>query len=151
MAGEGTNVASRRCQGKEWWLIARGGDDRLEVFTLDLPGEQTLPVFSFEEEAEAFLWLGGTDTGGWRPRRTGPGELISMLYGPCSGANSVALDPLPGMVTDRTVGLVSVGWERFVNRIVGAVDPTSLRRLVAPGAHTDKTHTFDSFAGRPPV
>ena len=151
MAGEGTNVAFRRRQVKEWWLIARDREDRLEVFTLDLPGEQTLPVFSFEEEAEAFLWLGGTDTGGWQPRRIGPGELISILYGPCSGASSVALDPLPGMITDRTVGLVSVGWERFVNRIVGAVDPTSLRGLVAPGAHTDKTQTFDSFAGRPPV
>ena len=150
MAREGTNAATGRRQGKEWWLIARHGDDRLEVLTLDLPGEQTLPVFSFEEEAEAFLWLGGADTGGWQPRRTGSWELASMLYGPCSGASSVALDPLPGMVTDGTIGLVSVGRERFVNRIVAAGDSTSMPGLAVPGPRAGKTQTSDPLTGRPP-
>jgi len=150
VAREGTNAALVRCQGKEWWLIARDGDDRLEVLTLDLPGEQMLPVFSFEEEAEAFLWLGGADTDGWQPRHIGPGELASLLYGPCSGASSVALDPLPGMVADRTVGLVSVGRERFVNRILVAGDPTVPRGPRYLGPRAGKTETFDPLAGRPP-
>jgi hypothetical protein len=139
-----------RRQRKGWWLIARNGDDRLEVLTFDLSGEQTLPVFSFEEEARVFLWLGGADAGGWQPRRTGPGELVSMLYGPFSGTSSVALDPLPGMVTDGTVGLVSVDRERFVNRILAAGDPTSLRRLAVPRPRAGKTETFDPLACRPP-
>jgi len=150
VAREGTSAAPGRRQGKGWWLIARDGDDRLEVLTLDLSGEQTLPVFSFEEEAEAFLWLGCADTGGWHARRTGSWELASILYGPCSGASSVALDPLPGMVDDGTVGLVSVGRERFVNRIVAAGDSTSMPGLAVPGSRAGKTQTSDPLAGRPP-
>ena len=150
MAREGTKAAPGRRQGKEWWLIARDLDDRLEVLTFDLPGGQTLPVFSFEEEAEAFLWLGGAYTHGWQPRRTRSAELASMLYGPCSGASSVALDPLPEMATDMTVGLVSIGRERFVDRILAAGDPTSRRGSRYLGPRAGKTQTFDPLAARPP-
>jgi hypothetical protein len=76
-----------------------------------------LPVFSFEEEAEMFLRLGNYDGGSWRARESSAGELISVLCGPCKDVRGVALDPLPEMLKDGTVGLVEVGRERFVEEI----------------------------------
>jgi hypothetical protein len=39
------------------------------VFTLGSDDEETLPIFSFEEEAETFLWLGMVfDLAGWGRR-----------------------------------------------------------------------------------
>ena len=64
---------------------------------MDCGGEQALPVFSGEGEAEMFVWLGGAFEDGWRVRETSAGELVSILYGPCAGVGSVALDPSPGM------------------------------------------------------
>jgi hypothetical protein len=75
-----------------------------------------LPVFSFEEEAEMFLRLGGYD-GAWRARESSAGELVSVLCGPCKDVKGVALDPLPEMLKDGTVGLVEVGRESFLEQI----------------------------------
>ena len=53
-----------------YWLIAEKQDKRIEVLTLHTDGTQeTLPVFSSEEEAEIFLRFGGV-TGGWRARES---------------------------------------------------------------------------------
>lgn len=80
-------------------------------------GRRVLPVFSFEEEAEMFLRLGGRDGGGWRARETSAGELVSVLCSPCADAGGVALDPLPGMAADGTAGLAEVDRERFLRRL----------------------------------
>jgi hypothetical protein len=96
-----------------YWLIAKSENSRVEVLTLDRDGEEMLPVFSYEEEGEMFLRLRGVDDG-WRIRESRIGELISLLYGPCAGVKEVALDPLPEMVAERTVGLVSLDRERFI-------------------------------------
>jgi hypothetical protein len=100
------------------WLIAKDAGGYLEPFIFSAAGIETLPVFSFEEEAETFLWLAGLE-GRWLTRASGCGELVSLLYGPCGRVRSVALDPLPGMVTDGTVCLVSVGRDRFVRHLLG--------------------------------
>ena len=78
---------------------------------------RVLPVFSFEEEAEMFLRLGGYDGGQWRARESSAGEVISVLCGPCKEVKGVALDPLPEMLKDGTVGLVGVGRESFLGQI----------------------------------
>jgi hypothetical protein len=80
-----------------------------------------LPVFSFREEAELFLGLGSWK--GWRIRESGVGEIISVLYGPCEDVGSVALDPLPEMVAERTVGPVCLSRQRFVDRITARERP----------------------------
>ena len=68
-----------------YWLIAKKRNNRIEVLTLRTGGEQeTLPVFSSEQEAEIFLRFGGV-TGGWRARESSAGELVSVLCGPCAG------------------------------------------------------------------
>ena len=76
-------------------------------------GRSVLPVFSFEEEATLFLCLGAH--GGWQVRRAGPGELVSLLYGPCREVELVALDPMSDVDTDVIDGLVSLGRKRFVD------------------------------------
>ena len=101
-----------------YWLIAERQDKRIEVLTLHTDGTQeTLPVFSSEEEAEIFLRFGGV-TGGWRARESSAGELVSMLYGPCAGVRKVALDPSPEMVNEGTVRLVSLLRESFLGLIM---------------------------------
>ena len=98
-----------------YWLIAEKQNYSLGVLTIRTDDEQeTLPVFSSEQEAQIFLRLGGV-TGGWRARRSSAGELVSLLSGPCAGVKKVALDPSPEMVVEGTVGLVSFLRESFMN------------------------------------
>jgi hypothetical protein len=86
----------------------------LEVLTTSLAdGRRVLPVFSFEEEAALFLCLGVQ--GSWQVRPTGPGELVSLLYGPCREVELVALDPISGVETDMMNRLISVERSRFVD------------------------------------
>jgi hypothetical protein len=89
----------------------------MKVLMVGCSGEQALPVFSGEGEAEMFVWLEGAFEDGWRVRETSAGELVSILYGPCAGVGRVALDPSPGMEAE-SIRLVSVGRERFVSWVV---------------------------------
>ena len=98
------------------WLIAKDEDGSLEPLTV--AGGETLPVFSFEDEAELFLHLAGLGDR-WCVRTSGCGEIVSVLYGPCAQVRNVALDPLPEMVTDETLRLVSLERRRFVDHILG--------------------------------
>ena len=76
-------------------------------------GRRVLLVFSFEEEAALFLYFGVR--GRWQVRRTGTGELVSLLYGPCREVELVALDPVSDVETDVMNGLVSLVQGRFVD------------------------------------
>jgi hypothetical protein len=87
------------------------------VLTLDC--NKTLAVFSNEDEAEMFLRLEGV-ADGWQVSESRAGELVSMLYGPCTSVKKVALDPVPEMVADRTVGLVSLDRKRFIRRLLAS-------------------------------
>ena len=104
-----------RAQGLAYWLIARNDRGQIEVLTLDC--KKALAVFSSEDEAEMFLRLEGV-ADGWQVRESRGGELVSMLYGLCAGVKKVALDPLPEMVADRTVGLVSLDRKRFIRSLL---------------------------------
>ena len=120
--------APGRQPGSAYWLIARNENGPLEVLaTGEASGEGALPVFSHEEEAEMFLRLGPVVFDGWQVRESTAGELISVLYGPCAGVERVALDPLPEMVVGRTVGLVSLSRERFVELVLSRERPLARR------------------------
>ncbi len=110
---------------KRWWLIANTGNSRLEFLTTEsgADGGETLVVFGHEEEAEMFLRLGQVGFDGWQARESTAGELVSALYGPCASVERVALDPLPEMVAERTVGLVSLSRERFVDLVLSRKRP----------------------------
>ena len=111
-----------------FWLVCRYLDDYVHILTLDRRDPQdkvlqhkTLPVFGYEEEAKAFLELGalGVDDGGWMVRESGVEELLWLLRCPEGVVvRKVALDPLPEMVADGTLGLVSMFRERFIERLV---------------------------------
>jgi hypothetical protein len=101
-----------------YWLISEKRNNRIEVLTIRAGDEQeTLPVFSSEEEAEIFFRSGGVP-GGWRARESGAGELVSVLSGPRAGVKKVALDPSPEMVVEGTVGLVSLLRKSFMSLIM---------------------------------
>jgi hypothetical protein len=102
-----------------WRMIARhDATGRLEPLWVRAGASRVLPVFSFEEEAEMFLHLGGYGYSGWRTRESSAGELVSVLLGPCADVEGVALDPLPEMLEDATIELVEVGRRRFVGQLL---------------------------------
>ncbi len=115
VATEGTRRRPR------WWLIAKNENHQVEFLTTarDEDSEEILPVFSYEEEAEMFLHLGGYGDDSWSARESSTGEIVSVLCGPCSGAEGVVLDPLPEMMDDETLALVRLGRKRFLGRLLG--------------------------------
>jgi hypothetical protein len=107
------------------WIITCYRNNRTEVLTFDPDGDDggSLPIFSFEEEAQTFLDLSENDQEGrrWRIRETTAGELVSVLLAPCADVRQVTLDPLPltlGM--GRLIAsLGRVTRERFVEELLG--------------------------------
>ena len=117
-----SGLALRQHPYPVYWMITRNDNRPLEVLTTGLTsGEEALAVFSHQEEAEMFLWLWEAGCNGWHARESSAGELVSVLSGPCADVERVALDPLPEMVLEKTVGLVSMGRERFVDLVLGRV------------------------------
>ena len=77
-------------------VVARDSDKGLEVLRMPLEGRgETLPVFSAGSAARGFLFAEALG-GGWYVKTCTPGELISLLAGPCARVKWVALDPRPG-------------------------------------------------------
>jgi hypothetical protein len=107
---------------KPLWIITSCQNNRMDVLIMD-PNDDGgfLPVFGFEEEAEAFLGLseGGDEKEGWHSRQTAAGELVSLLMGPCASVKRVALDPLPLPLGRAMLPLASVDRERFVQDLMG--------------------------------
>jgi hypothetical protein len=99
-----------------YWLVVEWGPTRPEAFTVgDLPGEEALAVFSFEEEALLFLSVQGL-TEGWAVREAAADELVSFLLD--SRPARVALDPLPGPLGRKMVSLLSMERERFLSNLL---------------------------------
>ena len=123
---EGAETASgvsRRAGTQRYWVIAQDAKDgfgQLELLTVDLDGTgEALPVFSFEEEAEMFLWLQRTEEGR-EVRETTPGQLVSILYGPCADVGRVMLDPLPEIGARMQISLLGMDRNDFVESVMGA-------------------------------
>ena len=126
---EGTETArgvSRRAGTQRYWVIAKDAKDTKDGFgqpnllTVDLDGAgEALPVFSFEEEAEMFLFLRTTEDGR-EVRETTPGQLVSILYGPCADVGRVMLDPLPEIGVRLQISLLGMDRNDFVESVMGA-------------------------------
>ena len=127
--GEGAKTAGRvprRAGTQRYWVIAKDaknakdGFGQLDLLTVDLDGAgAALPVFSFEEEAEMFLWLQTTEDGR-EVRETTPGQLVSILYGPCAEVGRVMLDPLPEIGASVQISLLGMDRDDFVESVMGA-------------------------------
>ena len=92
--GLATGVSERR-PAPLHHVVARDGDKGLEVFVLQMGKGEVLPVFSAGWTARGYLFAEAPG-GGWYVRACIPGELISLLVGPCAGVEWIALDPRPG-------------------------------------------------------
>jgi len=116
----------RRTGTQRYWVIAKDVKDVKDGFgqpnllTVDLDGTgQALPVFSFEEEAEMFLCLQTTEDGR-EVRETTPGQLVSILYGPCADVGRVILDPLPEIGAHMQISILGMDRNDFVESVMGA-------------------------------
>lgn len=110
-------VIARR-QRPSYWLLTRLAAGQLDVLKVGSPGgEEVLPVFSFDDEAQMFVRLAALE-GAWGARETSTGEMISVLYGPCGGVTRVALDPIPepGPAAFRGASFGRGGFLSFLSR-----------------------------------
>jgi hypothetical protein len=112
--------------GRSHWLITKHITSRMEVFTTHLCGDRkALAVFSFEEEAQMFLDLcPAASKDGWRVRQTSVGELVSVLYGPCSDTKKVVLDPVPEVGGEELTELLSMHRNDFLRFLLGEEVPS---------------------------
>jgi len=104
------------------WILTSYKHNQMNPLTLDPNGDGGfLPVFSFEEEAQAFLKLLGEEGKelGWRIRETTPGELISVLLALCAQVKRIALDPLPLSCGEAVLPFMSVKRNHFVQDLMG--------------------------------
>ena len=134
---ETASEVSRRAGTQRYWVIAQDAKDgfsQLELLTVDLDGTgEALPVFSFEEEAEMFLWLQTTEDGR-EVRETTPEQLVSILYGPCAeDVGRVMLDPLPEIGASMQNSLLGMDRNDFVESVMGA---RSLKTPYKPSSRT---------------
>jgi hypothetical protein len=78
------------------YVVVRHGDEGSEVLRIPLEAKgRVLPVFSAGWAARGYVFAEAPG-GGWYVRPCTPGELVSLIVGPCAGVELVALDPRPG-------------------------------------------------------
>lgn len=118
-----------------YWLIVSDEDGWAEALTTRLSdGTQTLPVFSFREEAEMFLCLRGLK-GSWRIREARSEKLLSILRTTLQDIELVALDPIPEISGSAMFELLSLDRGTFMKGLArGANGSTSepCRALLSP-------------------
>jgi hypothetical protein len=128
-------LAAREARGSSsrYWLIAKNDNGWTKALIINLEGQETIPIFSFREEAEMFAQF---EAGGsWWVRETSAEELASLLFGPYSCVKMVALDPLPEICHEGTTLLVSVRRNDFALKLLG---DRGMRVSPAPGSTTQR-------------
>jgi hypothetical protein len=121
------------------YVVVRHGEKGLEVLLIRLEGKgEVLPVFSAGWAARGYLFA-ESPGGGWYVSTYTPGELISLLVGPCAGVEWVALDPRPG---PRSWGEVAnlMPRENFVDYLLGLTRPFSYFDGAISGLPKVETH-----------
>jgi hypothetical protein len=129
--------------GGWYWLITMHAASKIDVLTVRVDsGGEALAVFSFEEEAKMFLDLRlAASEEGWCVRQTSMGEIVSVLYGPCSDAKEVVLDPVPEVGRKELVGLLNMHRNDFLRFLLGD-EPSNLRLVpsLTQGPHKRVEH-----------
>ena len=103
------------------WIITSYENNQMDALTIDPHlDESFLALFSYEEEAEAFLCLLGDDEKkkGWQREQTTAEELVSVLLGPCANVKGVALDPLPLELSREMLPMVSMSRDLFLQYLL---------------------------------
>ncbi len=125
--------------GRWYWLITKHAASQIDVLTVrvDSSGE-ALAIFSFEEEARMFLdFRLAASEEGWCVRQTSVGEVVSILYGPCSDAKKVVLDPVPEVGRKELVGLLNMHRNDFLRLLLGD-EPSNLRLVPSLARRSQK-------------
>jgi hypothetical protein len=158
-----------RSTNPPYWLIFGCEARRMEALTVELPGasgspggQRMLPAFGYGEEAKAFLdalrrdrfargepYATPVGSSGWRIRETTRGELVSLLCGPYADVHGILLDPPPGLDAEMLVGLVGVGRESFVERLLVRGRAWSHDRHDQTGAAKEADPSTPRRHGRP--
>jgi hypothetical protein len=113
--GLATGVRGRR-PGPLHYVVAKDGDKGLEVLRMPLRGNgEALPVFSAGWAARGYLFAEAPGAG-WYVKTCTPDELVSLLVGPCAGAEWVALDTRPGRSKSEAANVMP--WENFVDYLL---------------------------------
>src|SRR5919112_5783528 len=115
-------MRASKVAGRTHWLIVKHGVSGMDVLTIPLgDGAEALAVFAFEEQARVFVETRFAASGtGWEARQTWPGELASVLLGPCSAAKRVALDPPSEAVEEgKSAGLRAIDRDDFLGMLLG--------------------------------
>ena len=133
--------------GRTHWLIAKHGLSEMEVLTVDLEGGvEALAVFTLAEEARVFLNSRfGASGEGWETRQTWPGELASILCGPCSAVKKVALDPPQAVDREKSVALQAVDRDDFFVQLLGE-GPAGMRLVFSRTRRSHKGLPQDCVA-----
>ena len=97
-----------------FWIVLDSSGPLVPLRIVLPDGREALALFSGEEEARMFCSL-REEAAEADPhlRETSVGEVISLLYCPLTAARHVALDPLPGILGSRLLGLITLDRERF--------------------------------------
>jgi hypothetical protein len=110
-------------RGVTFWVVLCGSGPPLPL-RLALPdGQQAMALFSDEDEARMFCSLREEVEADPHLRETSVGEVISLLYCPLMAARHVVLDPLPGILGSRLLGLITLDRERFARSFGGIGTP----------------------------
>ena len=107
---------------KSFWLLHKR-ENRMRALVLRRPdGAKVLAVFSSKEGAHAFMKeFPGHEASdeNWEVRETETDEPASLLDGPRSGVEGVALDPSPKMESEATVKFVRVSQRIRIDGLYG--------------------------------
>jgi hypothetical protein len=103
-----------------FWIVLDGSGPLVPLRIVLPDGREALALFSGEDEARMFCSL-REEAAEADPhlRETSVGEVISLLYCPLTAARHVALDPLPGILGSRLLGLITLDRERFARSFAG--------------------------------
>ncbi|HZY65851.1 MAG: hypothetical protein M3N10_08090 [Actinomycetota bacterium] len=99
------------------YLIVRHDNNRLCLLTLSAEDGDTLPVFSSELTARAFLRFNRYGEQ-WHVRESTAGELISLLMGHIADVDLVTLDPQSARRADEAVAPELVNKRDFINALM---------------------------------
>jgi hypothetical protein len=99
------------------YLIVRNDNNRLTPLSLTTDAGDSLPVFSSEVAAHAFMRSNHFGEEGWHVRESTAGELISLLMGHIADVNLVTLNP-PGGTNGESVTPETIDKRDFIGSLM---------------------------------
>jgi hypothetical protein len=114
-----TKLYAGRSTASPQYVIVRHGKGSLELLCISSEtGEKVLPVFSVEELAQGFIEYRALGAG-WHVGESYNGEMISLLFGPCTEVEKILPNPLPDPLAAQDALLNLMDRESFISLLLG--------------------------------